>query len=431
MDFVFSLLCVMIISAVCFTITIKTAGIYFARARCPAIKTAAFVTAFCVLLLLDLKNYLISSILRQTVLICFMFVFFKGKKLRKLGMSAILTAVLEFALNGIGDILGACVIRWQENDIILYTISGISWIAAALITYILFSKTKLSEGAFLKGGKMLFISSGALIILIDVCLYGITKGVVMVSHGSGNTFYGQIFTHIEVVILSLLCMTICVVLLFGLNKIFGYDLSEDILKKEIGHYKSMSKQFKNQVNVRHDMKNHLISLSALAERNEWEKLSDYLSKICTDGLIDNNEIDTGNSVINAIVNIKRQNAVDNNIKFSCDMNIKQPLAADEYDLCVIFGNILDNAIKAAGEAENEQFVSVRTEAVKNYLVINVKNSAASLPDRFDVQNYGTGLMNVRNTVEKGNGIMEIETNSGYFEISILLPLARQTVCYKK
>ena len=55
---------------------------------------------------------------------------------------------------------------------------------------------------------------------------------------------------------------------------------------------------------------------------------------------------------------------------------------------------------------------------------NVKNSAADLPDRFDVQNYGTGLMNVRKTVEKGKGIMEIQTNSGYFEISIILPLAR-------
>ena len=106
------------------------------------------------------------------------------------------------------------------------------------------------------------------------------------------------------------------------------------------------------------------------------------------------------------------------------MNIKQPLAADEYDLCVIFGNILDNAIKAAGNAKDEQFVSVRTEAVKNSLVINVKNSAEYLPDRFDVQNYGTGLMNVRRTVEKGKGIMEIQTNSGYFEISILLPLAK-------
>ncbi len=424
MKLVIGLLYVMIISAVCFIGSIKTAGIYFAKARYPVPKTAVFFAAFYVLLLIGSENYLIYSLLRQAVLIGFMFVLFKGKKREKLGLFTVVTAVLEFARNGIDEILGACVIHWQENDIILYIVGGISWIAAALITYILFSKTKLSEGAFLKGCKMLFISSGALMILINVCVYGITKGVVMVSNGSENTIYDQIFTHIEVIILSLLCMTICVVFLFGLNKIFGYDLSEDILKKEIEHYRSMSEQFRSQVNVKHDMKNHLISLSALAERNEWEKLSDYLSKICAEGLIENNEIDTGNSVINALINTKRQTAVDKSIKFACDINIKQPLAADEYDLCVIFGNILDNAIKAAEDAKNEQFVSVRTEAVKNYLVINVKNSAVNLPDRFDVQNYGTGLMNVRKTVEKGKGIMEIRTNSGYFEISVLLPLAR-------
>lgn len=243
----------------------------------------------------------------------------------------------------------------------------------------------------------------------------------MVSRGSGNAFYDQILTHIESLVLSLLCMTICVALLFGLNKLFGYDLAEGILKKEIEHYKSMAEQFRNQVNVRHDMKNHLISLSALAERNEWEKLSDYLSKICAEGLIENYATDTGNSIVDALVNIKRQTAADKKIEFACDMNIKQSFEADEYDLCVIFGNILDNAIKAAEYAKDERFVSVRAETVKNYLVINVKNSAADLPDRFDMQNYGTGLMNVRKTVEKGKGIMEIRTNSGCFEISILFP----------
>lgn len=424
MDVVFSLLYLMIISAVCFTISIKTAGIYFAKARYPVPKIIAFFAAFYVLLLFNPGNYLISSLLRQAVLISLMFVLFKGKKSEKLGMFTVLTAMLEFTWNGIDEILGACVIHWQENHIILYIVGGISCIVAAVIVYILFSRTKISEGVFLKSGKMLFISSGALMILTNICVYGITKGIVMTSHESGNTFYDQIFTHIEVVILSLLCMTICVVLLFGLNKIFGYDLSEDILKKEIEHYKSMSEQFRNQVNVRHDMKNHLISLSALADRNEWEKLSDYLSKICAEGLIENNEIDTGNSVIKALVNTKRQTAVDRGIKFSCDINIKQPLADDEFDLCVIFGNILDNAIEAAEYAKDDQYVNVRTEAVKNYLVINVKNSAVNLPDRFDVQNYGTGLMNVRKTVEKGKGIMEIRTNNCYFEISILIPLAR-------
>lgn len=320
MEFVFSLLYVMLISAVCFTSSIKTAGIYFVKARYPLPKIFTFFAVFCVLLILDPGNYLISSLLRQAVLIGFMFVFFKGKKREKLGIFTVLTAVLEFAWSGIDNIFGTCVIHWQENDIILYIVGGISWTAAALITYILFSKTKLSEGAFLKGGKMLFISSGALMILIDVCVYGITKGIVMVSHGSENTIYDQIFTHIEVVILSLLCMTICVVLLFGLNKIFGYDLSEDILKKESEHYKSMAEQFRDQVNVRHDMKNHLISLSALADRNEWEKLSDYLSKLCADGLIENNEIDTGSSVINALINTKRQSAVDKSIKFTSQIS---------------------------------------------------------------------------------------------------------------
>lgn len=173
MNVVFSLINVMIISAVCFTSLTKTAGIYFAKARYPVPKIVAFFAAFCVSLLFNPENYLITSLLRQTIMIGFVFVFFKGEKLEKLGMSSILTAVLEFALNGIDEILGACVIHWQESDIIMYIIGSVSWIAAALIVCVLFLKTKISEGAFLKGSKMLFISSGALMILIDVCGYGI------------------------------------------------------------------------------------------------------------------------------------------------------------------------------------------------------------------------------------------------------------------
>ena len=125
MEFVYRPLYVMIVSAVCFTSSIKTAGIYFAKARYTVPKIAAFFAVFCVLLLLDTGNYLISSLLRQAALIGFMFVLFKGKKREKLGMLTVFTAVLEFAWNGIDEMLGACVIHWQGSDVILYITGGI------------------------------------------------------------------------------------------------------------------------------------------------------------------------------------------------------------------------------------------------------------------------------------------------------------------
>lgn len=73
-----------------------------------------------------------------------MFIIFKGKNLEKLGLFTVLTATLEFARSGIDEILGALVIRWQDNDFVLYIVGAISWIAASSVVYILFSKTKLS-----------------------------------------------------------------------------------------------------------------------------------------------------------------------------------------------------------------------------------------------------------------------------------------------
>ncbi len=101
------------------------------------------------------------------------------------------------------------------------------------------------------------------------------------------------------------------------------------------------------------MKNHFISLSALAEHEEWDKLKEYLLKLCNAGMIGEEDIETGNSVVNAIINTKKQTARQKNIKFDCNVTISRPLIMNEYDLCIIWDNLLDNAINAADISEEK------------------------------------------------------------------------------
>lgn len=97
---------------------------------------------------------------------------------------------------------------------------------------------------------------------------------------------------------------------------------------------------------------------------------------------------------------------------------------DEYDLCIIWGNILDNAIKAA-EVSEERNILVQAGIVKRNLIINVKNTM--VPDgrqkAFGMDDWGTGLTNVNKIVQKENGIMDIEIKGAVFDISIMLPVA--------
>lgn len=382
-----------------------------------------------------LDNYMVYSIAQQTLRILFFFLIFHGNRGEKIGFSCILVSIWSFIQNVTGAVLSICNMILSKNKWIPYERGDEYWIliGSVLISivcmHLLFCKTKLAEGNFLHGdGKLLFSVSGLLLIFVDICSFGITRGVVMVSDGSGvnnwNTTYNEALTHLEVLVLSALCLIICLSLLFGMNRLIGYLTIDNLYKMEISRYQGILEQYQKQTDVKHDLKNHLISLSALAEHEEWDKLKDYLLKICHAGMIGEDEIETGNSVVNAIVNTKRQTAKQKNITFDCNVNIAKPLLMDEYDLCILWGNILDNAIKAA-DASKERYIFVQAEIVKRNLIINVKNSTASDIEQNDFgrKDWGTGLKNVNKIVQKENGIMEIERKDTVFDISIMLPIA--------
>ncbi len=411
----------------------KLGSMFFRKREAIASQYIYFLGLLTIMEIWLTNNYMVRAIVQQTLLMLFFFKLFRGNRWEKLGFSSVFAAVWEFAWNGTGSVLSICNIIFSNNKPFLfereyeYLTAILSFTITAVCVYLLFCRTKLAEGNFLHGsGKILFSVSCLLLILIDACVFGITQGVVMVSDGRGarywNTTYNEVLTHIEVLVLSVLCMIICISLLFGMNRLIEYLTIDNLHKMEINRYKEILEQYKKQAHVRHDLKNHLISLSALVEHEEWDKLKKYLSKIYNAGMIEE-DIETGNSVVNAIVNTKKQTAIQKNIKFDCNVNISKPLMIDEYDLCIIWGNILDNAVKAADVSE-EKYILVQAETVKRNLIINVKNAAASDigQEDFGMKDWGTGLKNVNKIVQKENGIMDIEIKGTVFDISIMLPI---------
>ena len=184
-------------------------------------------------------NYMVRSVVQQSLLILFFFLIFRGNCWEKSGFSSVLIAVWEFAWNGTSSVLSIGAIIFAKpgrEDISSITILSI--VIPAVCMYLLFSRTKLAEGNFLHGsGKILFTVSCVLLVLMDVCGFGITQGIVMVSNGSGaeywNTTYNEILTHLEVLVLSALCMIICLSLLFGINRLIGYLTIDNLRKMEI------------------------------------------------------------------------------------------------------------------------------------------------------------------------------------------------------
>ncbi len=242
-------------------------------------------------------------------------------------------------------------------------------------------------------------------------------------------YYDQIFSLVEFLVLASLSMVAIGFYVFGMNRIYLEQEKSGRYHSQIAVYKMLAEQYRQSERLRHDMKNHIIALSALSRNKEWEKIDDYLKNM--EGTVLDADGDlTGNKAVDAILYQKRRQAEGENIKWECDVRMPKGCFINEFDLCVLFGNILDNALEACGRMQGDEcrFINIQAKTVKKCFLIEVKNSmdraekfTEGFTNKGDSQEHGIGLLNVSDVVNKYNGAVNKEAGKGIFVISILMP----------
>lgn len=205
------------------------------------------------------------------------------------------------------------------------------------------------------------------------------------------------------------------------------------MKLQVQQYDMQSKYFDDINNatmklrgLRHDVTNHLGNIQGLLIYKEYDKLEEYLNKILDDIEEVDKIIITDYPAISALLN--RKYAIANKHNINCSINIEnlKNLNIDDVDICIILGNLLDNAIEANMKVEKtNRNLSLDISTKNNYLIINSVNSTiqgkASLNSTKDNKEmHGIGLKNVKKIVEKYHGIIEIDAIKDYFNVSIML-----------
>jgi len=276
---------------------------------------------------------------------------------------------------------------------------------------------------------MLAIPLLVLITVFDVATWGACNGIMVRSGGNMGLYFDQIFSHTEFVVLAVLFMSITGVYVFGMNRIYLEQEKSSRYHSQIAFYKMLAEQYSQSERLRHDMKNHIIALSALSRNKEWEKIDHYLKNMECSAL-DAGEDMTGNKAVDALLYQKRKRAEEEKINWDCDVQMPKGCSINEFDLCVLFGNILDNALEACGRMQCVEcrFINIQAKTVKKCFLLEVKNSmdmtekcADGFTNKGDSQEHGIGLLNVGDVVKKYNGVVNIEAEKGIFVISILMP----------
>lgn len=159
-------------------------------------------------------------------------------------------------------------------------------------------------------------------LIADVVNWGAGNGILVVWNENGaaygDIFYNQIFSHLAICLLTVLAMCIAAGLVFGMNKIYMEQRKREQYHAQIAYYEMLNEQYLQMERLRHDMKNHVLSLYGLWKNNDQYRLGNYLANMLEHGNIGEDPV-TGNQVMDALLYDKKKKAKQDHIHWECDV----------------------------------------------------------------------------------------------------------------
>lgn len=179
--------------------------------------------------------------------------------------------------------------------------------------------------------------------------------------------------------------------------------------------------------LRHDMKNHIMIIKGLLEKQDFLKAKAYIDELNIATLNTSFPFPTNNPILDVLLENKIALANSKEIHISSSLNIPSPCIVTDMDFCIILSNALDNAINACEKISTNQknifiskkYIHISSHQQEDFLLIEIENS-------FDGNTHfkeGIGLSNIRWIAQKYDGTIEITTNNTIFCLSVLLVIS--------
>ncbi|MCK4551973.1 MAG: GHKL domain-containing protein [Tenericutes bacterium] len=249
----------------------------------------------------------------------------------------------------------------------------------------------------------------------------------------GLTFIGIKYEEVAIYISFLVVLTF---LLAENNQIFmrksyeeaATEYQNKILDKQVEEVKNI---YFTMRGWRHDYHNHLQKLKAHIMMEQINEANNYLNELEVDLDNVNQLVESGNINLDAILNSKISLALKNNIDINYKAHVPKILSVSDIDLCVLIGNLIDNAVEACDKIKtgSKQFIRIYIGILKKQLYITVSNSTNEIIRKLDAEyistkrgNHGHGLKRINNIIDKYDGYINRQNEPAVFVTEVLLPL---------
>ncbi len=182
--------------------------------------------------------------------------------------------------------------------------------------------------------------------------------------------------------------------------------------------------------LKHDMKNHILAIQLIYKNKGVAEFNNYTNDILKEINDFKSVVSSENFIIDSIINFKLQDLAEYEVDIKLNVDIPSELNIPDYDLTVIFGNLLDNAITAIKKNQIDRKLMLSVHYYKGSLIILIDNSydeklnvveGEIITTKIFKSEHSFGLQNIRKIIEKYNGEMQIDYTSNIFSVSILIP----------
>ena len=210
-----------------------------------------------------------------------------------------------------------------------------------------------------------------------------------------------------------------------------FKIREQKLLNQNQYFERLVQQYQRCNQMIHDSRNRLFAIKGYITNNEIDCAISNIEEMCGTIFCDEYIKSSGYHALDAVISVKVQYMQNCKIEYHHDMFICDIGKIDEMDLCVIFGNALDNAIEACNKitGKKEKWISSHMYQVRDLIVIEIKNTAVNqfkfdkgeiVTSKKDKIKHGMGLKSIEEIVDKYDGSVEVAIKDEVFRIKLYL-----------
>lgn len=276
-----------------------------------------------------------------------------------------------------------------------------------ILSYLLsrFSKVRIKKSS---GKSILILSIFTLFLMAISTVMYVTQ---IRQNQESNQFFMFLFFTVMVVMIIIIYVFVVKMIESSQHQNENNLLHQqnEMILKNIYEQKRRFELWEHNIHDYKHKTNLLYSLSKDKKYDEIDKIIEKDYHFIQDKAF---YIHSGNALVDVILNNKMNIAKEKNINFTCNIDLSQKKVMEDEDLCILLGNLLDNAIEAS-ESESNPLIHIQMTTIQNTFTIKIINRYTSqkfslITKKENQHLHGVGLNSVKSIVERYDGSFSLE-----------------------